>query len=143
MTRADEGSGARPDERPQTGGEADPPAREPDHPDTREGRSRRGKPRRPRADRRPLLVRLFALSPWGAVKLVLLCILVGVIVMAANFDPRSPDVDVATLAGSLARDAWNAAVWSVRNFWQPALAGAGIVLPLWVLWRLVSLPFRR
>nr|WP_233350943.1 DUF6460 domain-containing protein [Hyphomonas sp. ND6WE1B] len=31
----------------------------------------------------------------------------------------------------------------MRNFWKPALAGATIVLPLWILWRLVSLPFRK
>ncbi len=105
-------------------------------------RARRKRAREPAA-RRPLLVRLLSISPWGALKLTFLCILVGAVVMASQFDPRSPEIDVATVAGSLARDAWNAAVWSVRNFWRPALAGAGIVLPLWILWRLISLPFRR
>lgn len=113
---------------------ADPPVPAEDKPARR---------RRERGERRPLLVRLFAISPWGAFKLILLCILVGAVVMAANFDPRSPDVDMGSMFGTLARDAWNAAVWAVRNFWRPALAGAGIVLPVWVLWRLVSLPFRK
>ena len=105
-------------------------------------RARRKQAREPAA-KRALLVRLLGISPWGALKLTFLCILVGAVVMASQFDPRSPEIDVATVAGSLARDAWNAAVWSVRNFWRPALAGAGIVLPLWILWRLISLPFRR
>ena len=38
---------------------------------------------------------------------------------------------------------FSAAVWAVKNFWKPWLAGASIVLPLWVLWRLASLPFRK
>ncbi len=93
--------------------------------------------------RRPALARLFAISPWGAFKLLLLCILVGMIVMAAKFDPRNPQVDLGAMTSSLARDVWNSAVWMARNFWRPALAGAGIVVPVWVLWRLVSLPFRK
>lgn len=93
--------------------------------------------------KRPLLVRLFAISIWGGVKLLLLCVLVGLIVMAINFDPRSPDVDMGETVVSLARQAWSAAGWAVANFWKPALAGASVVLPVWVLWRLVSLPFRK
>ena len=74
--------------------------------------------------KRPLLRRLFGISFWGGVKLTGLCILVGFFVMAANFNPA-------------------AAGWAIRNFWKPALAGATIVVPLWVLWRLISLPFRK
>lgn len=100
-------------------------------------------PQKARPPRRPLLVRLFAISPWGALKLLALCVLVGLFVLAAQFDPRSPSFDAAGAATSLARDAWAALSWMVQNFWKPALAGAGVVLPLWVLWRLISLPFRR
>lgn len=95
------------------------------------------------APKRPVLARLFAISIWGAVKLLALCILVGLIVLAANFDPRSPSVDLGETAASLARQAWGALSWAGANLWKPALAGASIVLPLWVLWRLVSLPFRK
>ena len=131
---------ADPDTASQDPAQAPDPAA-PASPAKPDGKTARRQPE-PR-EKRPLLVRLFAISPWGAFKLVLLCILVGAIVMAANFDPRSPDVDMGAMASSLARDAWNAAVWAVRNFWRPALAGAGIVLPVWVLWRLASLPFRK
>ncbi|MEZ6011122.1 MAG: hypothetical protein R3C08_04525 [Hyphomonas sp.] len=93
--------------------------------------------------KRSLLLRLFGISPWGALKLTGLCILVGFFVMAANFNPASPDVDIPAALASIARQAFAATGWAVRNFWKPALAGATIVLPLWVLWRLATLPFRK
>jgi hypothetical protein len=96
-----------------------------------------------KAQKRPLLRRLFGISPWGAVKLTGLCILVGFFVMAANFNPASQDANIPGALAAIARQAFTAAGWAVRNFWKPALAGATIVLPLWVLWRLISLPFRR
>jgi len=98
-------------------------------------------PRRRR--RRPLLVRLFGISVFGWIRLTILCVLVGFVVMAVNFDPRTVEVDVASTVDTLVRNAVTAGSWLVQNFWRPALAGATVVLPLWVLWRLVSLPFRR
>jgi len=97
-----------------------------------------GKPQK-----RSLLLRLFGIGPWGTLKLTGLCILVGFFVMAANFNPASPDVDIPAALASIARQALAATGWAVRNFWKPALAGATIVLPLWVLWRLATLPFRK
>ena len=93
--------------------------------------------------KRPLLRRLFGISPWGALKLVFICIFVGFIVLASQFDPRDPQVDVAAATWSIAKQAWSAAGWAVTNFWKPAATGATVVLPVWLLWRLVSLPFRK
>ncbi|MCA8901183.1 MAG: hypothetical protein KDA53_08015 [Hyphomonas sp.] len=93
--------------------------------------------------KRPLLLRLFGIGPWGALKLTGLCILVGFFVMAANFNPASPDTDIPGALVTIARQAAAAAGWAVKNFWKPALAGATIVLPVWILWRLASLPFRK
>ncbi|MEH6486988.1 hypothetical protein [Hyphomonas oceanitis] len=92
---------------------------------------------------RPILKRLFGIGVWGWIKLVALCILVGFIVLASNFDPSSPDVDIPAAIGAIVRQTLAAAGWALQNFWKPALAGAGIVLPVWILWRLVSLPFRK
>ena len=102
-----------------------------------------GETGRKRPPRRHLLLRLFGIGPWGALKLIALCVFVGFIVMATNFDPADPDVKVTRTLAALMGDAWHAAVWAARNFWKPALAGAGVVMPVWVLWRLVSLPFRK
>lgn len=88
-------------------------------------------------------MRLFGISLWGWIRLTILCVLAGFVVMAVNFDPRTVEVDVSSTVDTLVSNAITAGSWLVRNFWQPALAGATVVVPLWVLWRLVSLPFRR
>lgn len=102
---------------------------------------KRDKPVRPA--KRPLLLRLFGISLWGAVKLVLVCILVGFIVLASQFDPRAPGVDPGAAIVNVVRSMVAAAGWMARNFWKPALAGATVVMPIWILWRLLSLPFRK
>lgn len=93
--------------------------------------------------KRPLLRRLFGISLWGGVKLTGLCILVGFFVMAANFNPAAQDANIPAALAAIAKQTLAAAGWAIRNFWKPALAGATIVLPIWILWRLVSLPFRK
>lgn len=93
--------------------------------------------------RRHMLVRLFGIKPFGWVRLALLCILVGFFVMASEFDPASPNVNVMGAIGNFLNSAFLTLRWAAVNFWKPALAGAGIVMPIWLLWRLISLPFRR
>lgn len=93
--------------------------------------------------KRSLLRRLFGISLWGAFKLVLICVFVGFIVLASQFDPRDPQVNVAAASVNIAKQAWAAAGWAVVNFWKPAATGATVVMPIWILWRLVSLPFRK
>lgn len=93
--------------------------------------------------RRHVLLRLFGIKAWGWVKLILLCILVGFLVMAAEFDPAKPNVDIGDAIGNFLSTTFSAGRWAATNFWKPALAGSSIVLPIWVLWRLVTLPFRK
>lgn len=97
----------------------------------------------PAPEKRPLLKRLFGISLWGGFKLLGLCILVGFFVMAANFDPGNPDFNLAEALRAILRQSFAALGWAVGNFWQPALAGALVVLPLWTIWRVVSLPWRK
>lgn len=97
----------------------------------------------PPVEKRPLLARLFGISVWGGVKLLALCILVGFFVLAANFDASEPDFNLAEALRAILRQTFAALGWAIANFWQPALAGALVVLPVWVLWRLVSLPWRK
>lgn len=93
--------------------------------------------------KRHVLLRLLGISPWGWIKLALLCVLVGFFVMASEFDPASPDVNMMGAMQSFLQSLGGLAAWTARNFWKPALAGATIVLPVWLLWRAVSLPFRK
>lgn len=97
----------------------------------------------PLPEKRPLLKRLFGISFWGALKLLGLCILTGFFVMAANFDPGNPDFNLAEALRAILRQTFAALGWAIGNFWQPALAGALVVLPVWVLWRVISLPWRK
>lgn len=92
--------------------------------------------------KRHVLLRLFGISPWGWIKLALLCILVGFFVLASEFDPTAPDVNVMGALQTFIASLGGLVSWAVRNFWKPALAGASIVLPIWLLWRAISLPFR-
>lgn len=94
-------------------------------------------------EKRHILLRLFGISWWGWIKLALLCILVGFLVMANEFDPASPDVNVMGAMQSFLASVGGLASWAARNFWKPALAGATIVLPIWLSWRALSLPFRK
>lgn len=96
-----------------------------------------------RAEKRPILRRLFGISVWGGVKLFITCVVVGFFLLALEFDPVAQDVNVLGALGDLVKNLFGAALWALKNFWQPLLAGASIVLPLWVLWRLASLPFRK
>lgn len=94
-------------------------------------------------EKRHILIRLLGISVWGWIKLALLCVLVGFFVMASEFDPASPDVNVLGAMQSFLDSLGRLAGWTIRNFWKPALAGASFVLPLWLLWRAISLPFRK
>lgn len=97
----------------------------------------------PPHEKRPLLKRLFGISFWGALKLLGLCILTGFFVMAASFDPGNPDFNLAEALRAILRQTFAALGWAIGNFWQPALAGALVVLPVWVIWRVISLPWRK
>lgn len=121
---------------------AEPPVEAPP-PVTEEKPSRKARKVKVVEPKRPLLRRLFGISLWGAVKLVLLCILVGFFVMAANFDPANPSFNLGDALANMLRQTLTALGWAARNFWQPALAGALVVLPVWVIWRVISLPFRK
>ena len=93
--------------------------------------------------KRALLVRLFGIGIWGTIKLAILCIIVGFVMLTMQFDPSAPDFDASKAIGLFFQNVWATAKWAITNFWNPALTGALLVLPIWVLWRLITLPFRR
>lgn len=99
--------------------------------------------KKPVEPKRPLLLRLFGLSVWGGLKLAFVCVLVGFVMLAMQFDPAAPGFDATSAIGEFLRNLIGAARWALANFWKPALTGASIVLPIWILWRLATLPFRK
>jgi hypothetical protein len=69
-------------------------------------------------------------------KLILLSILIGVVLSALGFDPWN-------IIGSLRRlveSIWNMGFDAVRWVWQYFLLGAVIVIPIWLIMRLVRAP---
>lgn len=93
--------------------------------------------------KRPLLVRLFSLKFWGAVRLTLLCVLVGIIQKIGWAEKQSREFDALNAIQTVWENTFQGLIWVISHGWQPALLGATIVLPIWIIWRLVSLPFRR
>lgn len=93
--------------------------------------------------RRSFASKLFGVGVWGWLRLAGLCMVVGAIMRIGNVNPLAPDFTLRGAATSLASGLGNLAVWLVGNGWLPALMGGLVVLPLWLVWRLLSSPFRR
>jgi hypothetical protein len=92
--------------------------------------------------RRSISSKMFDLGPWGWIKLALLCLAVGSVLRVSGINPFAPDFTLGGAAVSLGHALVNTTLWALANGWAPALIGAVVVLPLWLLWRLLSLPFR-
>jgi hypothetical protein len=99
---------------------------------------RDGKP-----SRRSIISKMFDLGAWGWIKLAVLCLAVGAVLQASGINPFASDFTLGGAAASLGHALVNTALWALANGWAPALIGAIVVLPLWLLWRLLSVPFRR
>ncbi len=93
--------------------------------------------------RRPLLVRLFSVKFWGAVRLTALCVLVGIIQKIGWAEKQTREFDVWSTIQTIWQNTFDGLIWVIQHGWQPALMGATIVVPIWVIWRVISLPFRR
>jgi hypothetical protein len=76
-------------------------------------------------------------SPLGiVVRLILVSILVGVILAALGFDPWN----ILDSIRELLRRLWNMGFDAVRWLWRYFLLGAVIVIPIWIIMRLVNAP---
>ncbi len=76
-------------------------------------------------------------SPLGVlVRLVLISVLVGVVLSALGFDPWN----ILTSIRLLFQRIWDMGFDAVRWLWRYFLLGAVIVIPLWIIIRLVNAP---
>ena len=81
--------------------------------------------------------RIFGGSPLAVLaRLVLVSILVGVILSALGLDP----FDIVRSIERLFRTLWNMGFDIVRYVWRYFLLGAVIVIPIWIITRLVNAP---
>jgi hypothetical protein len=91
-------------------------------------------PGKPRND---TVTRIFGGSPLGVLfRLVLVSILIGVILSALGLDP----FDIIHSVERLIRSIWNMGWDAVRYLWRYFLLGAVIVIPIWLIMRLVNAP---
>jgi hypothetical protein len=81
--------------------------------------------------------RIFGGSPLAvAARLVLVSILVGVILSALGLDP----FDIVRSIERLFRTLWEMGFDIVRYVWRYFLLGAVIVIPIWIVIRVVNAP---
>ena len=83
------------------------------------------------------VTKVFGGSPLAVLgRLILVSVLVGVILSALGLDPWN----IVQSVERLIRDVWNMGFDAVRWMWRYFLLGAVIVIPIWILMRLVNAP---
>jgi len=81
--------------------------------------------------------RIFGGSPLGVLaRLVLVSVLVGVILSALGLDP----FDIVRSIERLVRSIWEMGFDAFRWLWRYFLLGAVIVIPIWIIVRIVNAP---
>ncbi|HXX26464.1 MAG TPA: DUF6460 domain-containing protein [Pseudolabrys sp.] len=84
-----------------------------------------------------MTTRIFGGSPLAVLgRLILVSILVGVILSVLGLDP----FDIIHSIERLVRNIWNMGFDAVRWLWRYFLLGAVIVIPIWLIMRLVNAP---
>ncbi len=83
------------------------------------------------------VTKVFGGSPLaGLGALILVSILVGVILSALGLDP----FDIVRSLERLVRSIWNMGFDAFRWLWRYLLLGAVIVVPIWIVLRLINAP---
>jgi Domain of unknown function (DUF6460) len=83
------------------------------------------------------MTRVFGGSPLAVLgRLILVSILVGVVLSALGLDP----FDIVRSVERLFRTIWNMGFDTVRWVWRYFLLGAVLVIPIWIIIRLVNAP---
>ena len=81
--------------------------------------------------------RFFGGSPLAVIgRLLLVSILVGVVLSVLGLDP----FDIVRSLERLARSIWDLGFDAVRWLWRYLLLGAVIVIPIWLIMRLINAP---
>jgi hypothetical protein len=83
------------------------------------------------------IAKVFGGSPLAVLgRLILVSILVGVVLAAFGLDPY----DIVHSIEQLIRNIWDMGWDAVRNLWRYFLLGAVIVIPIWIIMRVVNAP---
>jgi hypothetical protein len=83
------------------------------------------------------MTKVFGGSPLAVLgRLVLISILVGIVLAALGLDP----FDIISSVERLIRSIWNMGFDAFRWLWRYFLLGAVIVIPIWIIMRIVNAP---
>ncbi|HZP70010.1 MAG TPA: DUF6460 domain-containing protein [Pseudolabrys sp.] len=83
------------------------------------------------------MTKVFGGSPLGVLaRLVLVSILVGVVLSAFGLDP----FDIVRSVQKMIRTLWDMGFDAIRWLWRYFLLGAVIVIPIWIVMRLINAP---
>jgi Domain of unknown function (DUF6460) len=83
------------------------------------------------------MTKVFGGSPLAVLgRLVLVSILVGVVLAALGLDPWN----IIQSVERLIRQIWNMGWDAVRYLWRYFLLGAVIVIPIWIVMRIINAP---
>jgi len=83
------------------------------------------------------MTRVFGGSPLAVLgRLVLVSILVGVVLSTLGLDP----FDIVKSVERLIRSIWDLGFDAFRWLWRYLLLGAVIVVPIWIIMRLINAP---
>ena len=84
-----------------------------------------------------IVAKIFGGSPLAVLgRLVLVSILVGVVLAALGLDP----MNLARSIERLVRNLWNMGFDAVRLVWRYFLLGAILVVPIWLITRMLNAP---
>ncbi|MGA1341975.1 MAG: hypothetical protein ACO33A_02850 [Hyphomonas sp.] len=92
---------------------------------------------------RPFLSRAFSVTPGQALRLFAISTLTGFFVLAFDFRAEGARFDIGGALTAIIHLGLTAIGWTLESLWKPALAGALVVLPIWAVWRVLRMLFRK
>ncbi len=87
--------------------------------------------------------RMFNVGWKGWVRLALICIFVGAIFQAGQFNPFAPGFTLGAGAGQILDGAIKIASWAAQLSAMPLVLGAMVVVPIWLVWRAILALLKR
>lgn len=91
---------------------------------------------------RSFIDKLLHVSVYGWIQLALICLLFGAIIDAGQINPFEPGFSWSDALGRAGSAALGIASWAIGSAWKPLLIGVLVVGPIWLIWRLITVPFR-
>ena len=96
----------------------------------------------PVRQQRTLAEKMFGIGFSGWFQLAVISVVVGAVFQAGGVDFFSPTFTWGGLPGGILNGALAVFGWAIEIGWRPLITGALVVGPIWLAWRLLSVPFR-